>query len=123
MPRILIVEDSQDIRFIIREILKRKGYQSVEAENGLKALEVLEGDRQFDLIISDLRMAKMGGLELLGELQSRFPGIPTIILSVHTVPEWIDEAMQKGAVSYLTKPFTPDQLVAAVEQHLIHATS
>jgi len=123
MPRILIVEDSQDIRFIIREILKRKNYQTVEAENGLQALDVLEQDSHFDLIISDLRMAKMGGLELLGELQNRFPGIPTIILSVHTVPEWIDEAMQKGAVSYLTKPFTPDQLVSAVEQHLVQAAS
>ena len=122
MPRILIVEDSQDIRFIVREILKRKGYESAEADNGLKALEILEKDSRFDLIISDIRMAKMGGLELLGELRDRFPGIPTIILSVHTVPEWIEEAMQKGAVSYLAKPFTPDQLIEAIEQHLIHTT-
>ena len=123
MPRILIVEDSSDIRFIIQEILKRKGYTTVEAENGLQALEVLERDSRIDLIISDVRMAKMNGLELLGELKERFPHIPAIILSVHTVPEWIDEAMQKGAVSYLTKPFTPDQLLSAVEQHLIRAAS
>lgn len=120
MPRILIVEDSQDIRFIVREILKRKGYESAEADNGVQALEILENDSRFDLIISDIRMAKMGGLELLGELRDRFPGIPTIILSVHTVPEWIDEAMQKGAVSYLAKPFTPEQLITAIEQHLVH---
>jgi CheY-like chemotaxis protein len=121
MPRILIVEDSQDIRFIVREILQRKGYTTVEAENGLEALETLERDSQVDLIISDIRMAKMNGLELLGELKQRYPHIPAIILSVHTVPEWIDEAMQKGAVSYLIKPFTPAQLLGAVERHLIRA--
>ena len=123
MPRILVVEDSSDVRFIIREILRRKGYETAEAENGVQALELLEKNSHFDLIISDVRMAKMGGLQLLSELKERFPAIPTIMLSVHTVPEWIDEAKQKGAVSYLSKPFTPDQLVAAVEQHLASVTS
>src|SRR6185295_9093309 len=123
MPHILIVEDSADVRFIVREILRRKGYDTAEAENGIQALELLENNSRFDLIISDVRMAKMGGLQLLSELKDRFPGIPTIMLSVHTVPEWIDEAKQKGAVSYLSKPFTPDQLLFAVEQHLASVTS
>jgi CheY-like chemotaxis protein len=123
MPRILIVEDNRDIRFIIHEILKRNGYEAVEAENGIHALEILKDDSHFDLIISDLRMAKMTGLELLDQLRENYPGIPTIILSVHRVPEWVDEAMQKGAVTYLTKPFTPEQLVSAVNKYLLQATS
>jgi CheY-like chemotaxis protein len=123
MPRILIVEDSNDVRFIISEILRRKGFETAEASNGVQALEFLDGDSRIDLIISDVRMAKMGGLELLSELKQRFPHIPTIMLSVHTVPEWIEQARQRGAVSYLTKPFTPDQLVSAIEQHLVSAAS
>jgi DNA-binding NtrC family response regulator len=119
MPRILVVEDSTDIRFIIREILKRNGYECVEAENGIQALDLIERDGRFDLVITDVRMAKMTGLELLGEIQQRFPSLPAIVLSVHTIPEWIEEAMQKGALTYLAKPFTPEQLMAAIEHSLI----
>ena len=90
MPRIMIVEDSREVRLVICEILKRKGYMTVEAENGLEALELLEQESRVDLIISDLR---------------------------------IDEAMQKGAVDYLIKPFTREQLLSVVEHHLIHAVS
>ena len=122
MPRILVVDDNQDIRFIVREILKRKEYEIEEAANGLRALEALENNGHFDLILSDLRMAQMDGLQLLDQLKERGYKIPVVILTVYSSSDEPKIAIEKGAIGYLLKPFTARQLVAMVERHLAVAT-
>ena len=122
MPRILVVDDNQDIRFIVREILKRKDYEIVEAANGLRALEALESNGHFDLILSDVRMAQMDGLQLLDQLKERGYKIPVVILTVYSSSDEPKIAIEKGAAGYLLKPFTGRQLIAMVEQQLAVAT-
>jgi CheY-like chemotaxis protein len=115
MPRILVVEDDQNSRYLITQILRRSGYDIEEVDNGLSALEYLGRDQHFDLIMSDVRMSKMDGLSLLNELKKKYPTIPVMLLSVHARAEWVGEALRRGASAYLQKPFTKDQLVEAVQ--------
>lgn len=115
MPRILIVEDDRNSRFLMTQILRRIGYEVEEADNGISALELLSSDQGFDLIMSDVRMAKMDGLSLLNNLKENYPKIPVMMLSVHARAEWVSEVLRRGAKAYLQKPFTKDQLVEAVQ--------
>lgn len=114
MQRILVVEDDTGTRSLITQVLRRSGFQTVEAENGLRALEVLENDDQFDLILSDMRMNFVDGLELLAEVKARWSSIPMIMLSVYSMADWIQNAIDKGAAGYIVKPFTQQQLIEAI---------
>lgn len=118
MPRILIVDDHQDVRYIVREILKRAGCDAVEAANGAQALDVLERDTRFDLILTDLRMAPVDGFQLLDQVIARNYGIPVIIMSVHTASDQTQEAIRRGADGYLAKPFNSRQLMAVAEPYI-----
>jgi CheY-like chemotaxis protein len=110
MPRVLVVEDEQNIRFLVAIVLQQKGYEVVEAESGPEALEILNQDDRFDAILSDLRMPKMDALMYIEALKREVPRIPVIIMSAHTTSAWAKEAVQQG-VACLQKPFTRQQLV------------
>lgn len=118
MPRVLIVDDHQDVRYIVREILKRMGCDAVEAGNGVEALAVLEQDTRFDLILTDLRMAPMDGFQLLDQVMARAFGIPVVMMSVHTAPSQMQEAVRRGADGYLAKPFNSRQLMAVAQRYI-----
>lgn len=114
MHRILVVEDDYSTRRLVSQILRHQGYDVTETENGLEAVETLGRDAGYDLIVTDLRMSHMDGLELLAEVRLHWQHIPVIILSVHTVAEWRQAALQQGAVDYLTKPFSQNELVTVI---------
>ena len=114
MARVLIVDDDLSLRFAVVLILKQAGYETVEAANGLDALHILKQDAGFDVILSDVQMDQMNGIRLLEELGKDYPHIPAVMLSVYS--EWSVEAAEKGAASYLPKPFSRQQLVATVQK-------
>lgn len=115
MPRILIVEDDRNTRLLVVQLLSRTGYDVAEADNGLNALKLLDNDSDFDLILSDVRMAGMDGLELLASVKQYYSSIPVLMLSVHTRSDWVEQALETGAAGYLRKPFTGDELLNAVQ--------
>jgi len=115
MPRILVVEDDPSSRNLIARILQRLGYETAETENGLAALDVLRQDDSFALILSDVRMAPMDGLNLLTEVKRLYPHIPVLLTSVHGRPEWINQALENGASGFLPKPFVKNELAEAVQ--------
>ena len=117
MARVLLVEDDHNMRFLIAQILNRAGYQTYEADNGRRALEVLK-EYDLDLVISDFLMPEMNGLEFLELIKQQHPDIPVLMLSVHTRVDWVDAALEKGAVAYLLKPFTREQLTTIVSDIL-----
>ncbi len=116
MDRILIVDDDSSIRALTVGILRRAGYETVEAEDGEAVLDLLDQDQRFSLIISDIYMPRMTGISLLKELQKCCPHIPVIISSVDSIPEVIHTAIQEGALYYLPRPFTANQLMNAVRR-------
>ncbi len=114
MSRILVVEDDFDTRSLITLILQAAGYETREAESAEQALEVLKNDQPVDLLLSDILMAGVNGLQLLEQTREQYPSLPVILLSAHARSSWVQRALQKGAACYLLKPFTREQLITIV---------
>jgi DNA-binding NtrC family response regulator len=91
------------------------GYEAVKADSVTEALDLLKFDYRFDVILSDLRMPKMNGLQFLEELKARHPMIPVIIISACKKADREDEILQKGAFAYLEKPFHIPDLIRLIE--------
>lgn len=115
MNKILVVEDEKEIRENIVEILEIDDYEVHEAANTLAALEIFNTINP-DLIISDIMMPGLDGMQLLDEIQNRSShDIPFIFLTAKSSREDVRQAMNKGANDYITKPFTSEELLSAVE--------
>ncbi len=115
--RILIVDDEEIARRNLAHILTKENYDVVAAPNGEDALRELESS-QFDVVLTDLRMGKIDGLELLDRVRVRHPDTRVIMITGYaTVPSAI-EAIQKGASNYIAKPFQLDDVRAAVKHAL-----
>jgi len=116
MKNILIVEDSKAIRSMIRVSLEESGgFYAVEAGNGFEALKALP-TRRFDLIITDINMPDINGLELIGFVKSNpaYRDIPLVIVSTEKTDEDVKRGLALGAAGYVVKPFSKADLMAAV---------
>lgn len=121
LGRVLVVDDQADIRKSLRLILTKAGYDVVEAEDGEKgvaAIQKSDGDALLvDVIICDLYMPKMNGMEAITYFRSQFPSVPVIVLT--GTPDLLNAkklTMEQGVMDYLVKPVQPGQLVAAVHK-------
>ncbi|MDN0156667.1 two-component system response regulator GlrR [Klebsiella pneumoniae] len=115
--RLLLVDDDPGLLKLLGMRLVSEGYSVVTAESGPEALRVL-GREKVDLVISDLRMDEMDGLQLFREIQKGHPGMPVIILTAHgSIPDAV-AATQQGVFSFLTKPVDKDALYKAIDEAL-----
>lgn len=103
MAKVLIVDDEGSIRRTLREILEFEKYEVVEAANGLEALAKIK-KQQFDVILLDIKMPKMDGMETLERLQELNPDTPVIMISGHATIDTAVEAVKKGAFDFISKP-------------------
>jgi two-component system chemotaxis response regulator CheY len=120
MKNVLVVEDSKAIRSMIRVALEEAGgFFAIEAGNGFEALKTLP-TRHFDLIITDINMPDINGLELIGYVKSNptYRDIPLIIVSTEKSEEDKKRGMALGAVGYVVKPFKREELVTVVSHAL-----
>jgi two-component system response regulator AtoC len=106
---VLIAEDEANMRRVLSALLARDGFRTLEAADGEAALESLARE-PVDAILTDLRMPKMNGLELLEVVRRRHPDIPVVMLTAHGTVGSAVEALKRGAFDYLTKPFDPDEI-------------
>jgi two-component system chemotaxis response regulator CheY len=115
MPHILIVDDSPTIRRMVRASLKPIGTDFIEAASGLEAIEQL-GLGEIQCMVLDLNMPDMHGVEVLGFVRSnqKFQKLPVVVLTTRDDEASRTAAMRAGATRYLTKPFTPQGLLAEV---------
>ncbi|MDD2272811.1 MAG: sigma-54 dependent transcriptional regulator [Desulfuromonadaceae bacterium] len=116
-PLLLLVDDDATSLLVLGGYLKRFGFAVVTASGGEQALELL-GEREFDLLISDLRMPGMDGITLLQEMHTRNVTIPFIVVTACGSIESAVDAMRQGAYDYLEKPFNPDSLQLTVQRAL-----
>jgi DNA-binding NtrC family response regulator len=121
---ILVVDDEPDMRDALTAALRREGFCLSTAANGVDALEKVQG-QPFDLIVTDVRMPRMGGLALLQELKRTSATIPVVMMTGYGRIEDAVEAMKAGAFDYLLKPFSLEDLKAVVTKALAsrHAPS
>lgn len=109
MPRLLIVDDDLSLREFLTIFLKREGHDVEVAANGSRALEMLQAAK-FDLVLTDLRMPRMGGLDLLDAVRAGQIDVQVIVMTAFSSTDTALEAMRKGAYDYIVKPFKLDEV-------------
>jgi DNA-binding NtrC family response regulator len=107
--RVLIVEDEGLMRELLTKILANEQYRIFQASSGEEALRLLQ-DQTFDLVLTDLRLKGMNGLQLLSEVRTLDPEIVVIVMTAYASVETAVEAMRKGAYDYITKPFINEEI-------------
>jgi response regulator RpfG family c-di-GMP phosphodiesterase len=116
-PRVLIVDDEKFIRDILADFLGMEGYIVRTAEDGAAALQEL-GNAHYDLVISDLKMPRMGGIELLDAIGTAAPHALTVIMTGFGTVETAIDAMKRGAYDYILKPFKVEEVIRVVQRGL-----
>jgi DNA-binding response OmpR family regulator len=119
MPLILVVDDEEPVRMLLRDTLELDAYEVRDAIDGPEALESFD-ERRPDGIILDIMMPRMSGIDVLKEIRSRPGGaeVPVILLTAAGDDQTTWDGWSAGATCYLTKPFDPDNLLSWVERLL-----
>jgi len=121
-PHVLIAEDEQNARFTLSLILRKAGYSVTAVENGRAALECLHDSltsgKPIDLLITDLRMSGLTGIELLDAIKSLNISLPVVVITGYGTKEMLHRLSGMGIYSYLEKPFNAFELIRTVNQAL-----
>ena len=115
--RVLVADDEKVIREILSDFLTMEGYVVRTVEDGQAALQELE-ERSYNLVITDLKMPRMGGIELLEEINRRGLSVLTVIMTGFGTVETAIDAMKKGAYDYILKPFKVEEVIHIVQRGL-----
>ncbi|CBG39479.1 chemotaxis response regulator CheY [Helicobacter mustelae] len=116
--KLLVVDDSSTMRRIIKNTLQRLGYEDIlEAEHGVEAWDILNGDSKIDVLITDWNMPEMNGLELVKKTRAdaRYEDIPIIMVTTEGGKAEVITALKAGVNNYIVKPFTPQVLKEKLE--------
>jgi two-component system chemotaxis response regulator CheY len=117
MPKILIVDDAEFLRLRISKMLIGDGYQVIEAENGLKAIEAYQTQRP-DLVLMDITMPEMDGLTALKQIRAIDAKAKVIMLTALGQESVVLEAIKSGARDFVVKPFERDRVIGAIQKLL-----
>ncbi len=115
--RILIVDDEDGMRRLLSRVLTREGYDTVAVGSGAEALRLVASER-FDLVVTDIKMPEMDGLELLAELKEYEPSLLVIVITAYGTIENAVQALRSGAYDYIAKPFENDEIRLTVAKAL-----
>ena len=119
MPSLLVVEDYDDCLFILKNILRTKGYRVLEAWDGKKAVEVAEAEN-LNLILLDLQLPRLNGLGVISRLRENpeLENVPVVILTGHDPEKYRDRAIAAGCDDFLLKPIDFDRLDAILDYYV-----
>lgn len=115
--RVLVTDDEPDVRKLVRMVLTKAGYDVLEAEDGAKAIEVLntgENRLMLDVIICDIRMPKINGMEAIAYFRREYPRVPLIVLTGFPDTDMATTLLRQGVTDYLVKPVETETLKASV---------
>jgi response regulator RpfG family c-di-GMP phosphodiesterase len=113
--RVLVVDDEPTIREMLADFLELEGYRVATAEDGVAALAALDGNR-FDLVLTDMKMPRMGGITLVEQLRKHAPSTVAVIMTGFGTVETAIDAMKRGAYDYVLKPFKLEEVLQVVER-------
>ncbi len=116
--KILVVDDEPNIRRVLEAVLSKEGHKVKTTENGAKGQEVLAGDGSIDVLITDLIMPGMNGVELLQAAKEHNPNLAVLMITAHGTIKSAVDAMKLGALDYITKPFDLDEIKQVVRNAL-----
>src|SRR5438034_280772 len=109
--RILIVDDEEVLRDVLDAVLRREGFEIVPAASGEEALSVLDGDENIDLVILDIMLPGISGIDTLRAIRIANPNLPVIVITAFSSIDGAIEAMKHGAFHYIPKPFKTEAVV------------
>jgi len=112
--QILIVDDSQDLTHVIADFLGMYGYQVHTACDGYDALECMRS-QQIEVVVSDIHMPRMDGYTLMGEIKTKYPKVPVVLITGFSVSEAQKMAFDRGANAFVAKPFKLKELKSVIE--------
>ena len=115
MKKILIVDDDTVVLSSCKRILESEGYEVSLTSSVKEALQMLE-EKKFDIILVDVIMPGYDGMYLIGNVRENLPNLPILVMSGYPTPETISSGMRMGATHFIAKPFTPDELISAVQK-------
>jgi len=116
--RILIVDDEEVLRDVLDAVLRREGFEVVPAASGEEALSVLDGDENIDLVILDIMLPGISGIDTLRAMRISNPNLPVIVITAFSSIDGAIEAMKHGAFHYIPKPFKNEEVVLTVNKAL-----
>ena len=119
--KILAIDDEEIVRKSCDRILRPAGYDIDTSADGPSALEMI-GTKKYDLVLTDLKMPSMDGLEVMGEIKKRLPEAKVIIVTGYSTLDNAVKATMTGAYNYIEKPFSPESLLAVVRDALKEKT-
>ena len=120
MALILLVDDDEMLLSVLKALLTASGYEILTTSDGNKAIGIIKAV-DIDLVISDIRMPAMNGMELLRLIHQEKPALPVVMLTAYASAKTARECKELGAVGYLSKPFTNDEVLGIV-QHAIESS-
>jgi len=115
MAEILIIDDHDSMREGLELLLRRRGHHTRAAESGRRGLEMLT-DQAADLVITDLKMSQMDGMDVLRHVKETYPETEVMVITAHGTIEKVVEAMKEGAADFITKPFSPEEFGVKVDR-------
>lgn len=115
LPKILLVDDEDDFRQTLAERLKTTGYTVSDVDRGKKALDFLDKEKA-DIVVMDIQMPEMNGIETLSQMRVKHPGVEVIMLTGHGEVSSAVEGMRLGAYDYIMKPYEYEYLVVKVQE-------
>ncbi|HWR73562.1 MAG TPA: sigma-54 dependent transcriptional regulator, partial [Nitrospirota bacterium] len=115
METILVVDDEKNYLLVLSAVLEEEGYEVLTAPGGFEALEIHKGS-DLDLVLTDMKMPGMDGMEFLERIKAYDPDLPVIMMTAHGTVDKAVEAMQKGAYTYVLKPFDNERLILYVKK-------
>jgi DNA-binding NtrC family response regulator len=117
VPSILVVDDELLIRDLLYDFFSGQGWQISVAENGEKALDILQ-DKNIDLVLTDIKMPEMDGLTLTSHMREKFPSIPVVVMTGYPSIDTAIQAIRSKVADYIVKPFNINQLYKVIEEQL-----
>jgi DNA-binding NtrC family response regulator len=116
---ILVVDDEPGVRRLACQALEREGFVTIEAEDGAEALRILEQQTPLiELVLSDIRMPRVDGVELEQTCRERWPALPVVLMSGEVTRDWVVRLVREGTHQVIRKPFQPGALVHAIRSIL-----
>ena len=116
METVLVVDDEKNYPLILGAVLEEEGFEVLTANSGMEALEI-QKTSDVDLVLTDMKMPSMDGIELLEKIKARDPDLPVIMMTAYGSVDKAVEAMGKGAYSYILKPFDNDKLFDFINKY------
>lgn len=118
MPKILVIDDDRDICFLMNKFLTKHGYETHESYTAKKALELLDQNTDFDLVLCDYRLEGVDGKTMLLKIKEKYPSLPVIIITGYNDLKTAVDVMKMGAYDYVTKPLFPEEILNTIQSAL-----